>query len=201
MAQSIKTPVGDAPLIPLVVLGIGGYLAWFGIHYWRSDVKYPTTPLKSVLQGNGITATTAPASHLSQLQSDVSGASAQEVNTNTSSTNQPPSTTTGITASQFTQVATFDHASLMALWEANGGAASQANNAACHAIQESSGNPKVTSPNPDGGTNVGLWQLDTKGVGAGYTVVQLQDPDTNARLTVMHTANGTNWSQWATSGC
>lgn len=79
MAASVKTPVGDAPVIPLVILGIGGYLAWFGIHYWRSDVKYPTTPLKDVLQGNGITAAgTAPESYSAMLASDVSGASAQE---------------------------------------------------------------------------------------------------------------------------
>jgi len=46
---------------------------------------------------------------------------------------------------------------------------------------------------------VGLWQLDTKGVGSGYTVAQLQDPATNARITIMHTANGTVWTEWADS--
>jgi len=68
--------------------------------------------------------------------------------------------------------------------------------AAAVAMQESSGRTGVTSPNPDGGTNVGLWQLDTKGVGAGHTVEQLQDPATNARITIMGSANGTNWSHW-----
>jgi hypothetical protein len=95
----------------------------------------------------------------------------------------------------------YDHASLMTLWRQAGGSAAAANNAACHAMQESSGDPKVTSGNPDGGTNVGLWQLDTRGVGAGYTVAQLQNPMTNAHITVMATRNGTNWSQWATPGC
>jgi hypothetical protein len=95
----------------------------------------------------------------------------------------------------------YDHASLMTLWQQAGGSAATASNAACHAMQESSGDPKVTSPNPDGGTNVGLWQLDTAGVGAGYSVAQLQDAMLNARLTVMHTANGTSWAQWATPGC
>jgi hypothetical protein len=89
----------------------------------------------------------------------------------------------------------------MTLWRQAGGSAAAANNAACHAMQESSGDPKVTSGNPDGGTNVGLWQLDTRGVGAGYTVAQLQNPMTNAHITVMATRNGTNWSQWATPGC
>jgi hypothetical protein len=95
----------------------------------------------------------------------------------------------------------YDHASLMKLWTSVGGSSSGANNAACHAMQESSGDPKVTSSNPDGGINVGLWQLDTKGKGAGHTVAQLQDPVTNARITVSATNNGNDWSAWATPGC
>jgi hypothetical protein len=75
-------------------------------------------------------------------------------------------------------------------------------NAACHAIQESSGNALVTSPNPDGGTNVGLWQLDTpSGKGAGYTVAQLQNAALNAKVAVSASSDGTDWSAWATPGC
>ena len=97
---------------------------------------------------------------------------------------------------------TWTHAGLMKLWIANGGDPAQANNAACHAIQESSGNASVTSKNPDGGTNVGLWQLDTPGgVGAGHTIAELQNPNTNARITVQATRNGRDWSAWATPGC
>lgn len=96
---------------------------------------------------------------------------------------------------------TYTAGQLQLLWTQNGGAADQAQNAACHAIQESSGNPRATSANPDGGTNVGLWQLDTKGKGAGYTVAELMNPGTNARLTVLGTRNGTDWSAWATPGC
>lgn len=48
------------------------------------------------------------------------------------------------------------------------------------ALAESSGDSAATSRNPDGGTNVGLMQLDTPGgKGAGYSVAQLQDPATN----------------------
>lgn len=96
---------------------------------------------------------------------------------------------------------TWTHAGLVKLWQQVGGSAATANNAACHAIQESSGNASVTSPNPDGGTNVGLWQLDTKGKGAGYTVAQLQNPQINARVAVQGSRNGTDWSAWATPGC
>jgi hypothetical protein len=96
---------------------------------------------------------------------------------------------------------TYTQGQLAQLWTANGGSAAQAPNAACHGIQESGGNALITSGNPDGGTNVGLWQLDTRGVGAGYTVAELQNPQTNARLTVLGTRNGTDWSNWATPGC
>jgi cell wall-associated NlpC family hydrolase len=53
----IKTPVGDAPLIPVILLITGGYLAWFGIHYWKDTAtKWPSTPVKDVLTGKGIPA-------------------------------------------------------------------------------------------------------------------------------------------------
>lgn len=50
---AIKTPVGDAPIIPVVLLMIGGYIAWFGVHYFKADQKWPTDPIKSILTGGG----------------------------------------------------------------------------------------------------------------------------------------------------
>ncbi len=110
----------------------------------------------------------------------------------------------GITAGIPAGIATggsYNTAMLQQLWQQAGGSAGSAPNAACHAMQESGGRPSVTSANPDGGTNVGLWQLDTRGVGSGYTVAQLQNPLTNAQITVRATGNGANWGQWATPGC
>lgn len=46
-----KISFGEGPVIPLFLIGAGMYLAWFGVHYWRSDVKWPTDPVKAVLQG------------------------------------------------------------------------------------------------------------------------------------------------------
>lgn len=86
---------------------------------------------------------------------------------------------------------------LEALWTSQGGSSNTAFEAANIAMAESGGNARVTSSNPDGGINVGLWQLDTKGVGSGHTVTQLQDPATNARITIQATADGTNWREWA----
>jgi hypothetical protein len=96
----------------------------------------------------------------------------------------------------------YSHDGLMKLWQQAGGSAAAANNAACHAVQESGGNPGATSGNPDGGTNVGLWQLDTPGgKGAGYTIEQLKQPALNARITVQATGGGQDWSAWSTPGC
>jgi cell wall-associated NlpC family hydrolase len=53
MAPSIKTPIGDAPVIPVMLLLIGGYLAWFGAHYFKGDTAWPSDPIKSILQGKG----------------------------------------------------------------------------------------------------------------------------------------------------
>jgi Transglycosylase SLT domain len=61
----VKTPVGDAPVVPLFLIGAGMYLSWFGVHYWRRDKKdvnlgtgtlWPTDPVKAVLQGKGVPA-------------------------------------------------------------------------------------------------------------------------------------------------
>jgi hypothetical protein len=113
----------------------------------------------------------------------------------------PPVSTAPSSTTPAVSGGTFTHAQLMTLWTANGGNPGAAQNAACHAIQESSGQSWVTSANPDGGTNTGLWQLDTKGKGAGYSIAQLQNPDLNARVAIFGSNNGSNWSAWSTPGC
>jgi hypothetical protein len=50
----VKINFGDSPVLPVGMIAIGMYLAWFGVHYWMSDVKYPTDPIKSVLQNKGL---------------------------------------------------------------------------------------------------------------------------------------------------
>ena len=177
--------MGKPPAVPVILLGLGAYLAWFGVHYWGSDTKWPTDPVKAVLQGRPLPAPSGQAT-ASQVALSVEQ-NAQGV----------AAGTTGQPGSAPPHAGLYDTASLGVLWASQGGSGSTAFAAANVAMAESSGNPDATSSNPDGGTNVGLWQLDTRGVGAGYTVEQLKDPATNARLTVMHTANGTNWSQWA----
>lgn len=183
-ARQIRTPIGTAPVVPVMIMGLGAYLAWFGVHYWRSDTAWPSDPVKAVLTGKPIPVPDRSAGEAA-ITSIVGSAQGQgKVTTIVPDGGSSPSGGT-LTKEQ-----------IKTLWTSNGGSASTANVAAAVAMQESSGRTGVTSPNPDGGTNVGLWQLDTKGVGAGHTVAQLQDPATNARITIMGSANGTNWSHW-----
>lgn len=44
-----------SPIIPLLMIGFGGYLMWFAIKYWRGTgpAVWPSYPIKSVLQGKG----------------------------------------------------------------------------------------------------------------------------------------------------
>jgi hypothetical protein len=91
-----------------------------------------------------------------------------------------------------------NYGQLEGLWIEGGGSRSTAPIAAAIAMAESSGNTNAESDNPDGGTNVGPWQLDTNGVGAGHSVSELKDPVTNAQLAVKGSGDGRNWSDWAT---
>jgi len=183
--RTVKTPAGDAPVVPILILSFGAYLTWFGVHYWRSDTAWPSDPIKAALTGKPIPVPDRSADQAA-LASIVAGAGS----TTTTGSAVGHSPGAGPTAAVMTKE------QIIALWTGNGGSAGTANVAAAVAMQESSGRTGVTSPNPDGGTNVGLWQLDTKGVGAGHTVEQLQDPATNARITIMGSANGTNWLYW-----
>lgn len=185
MATTIKTPVGSAPVIPVALLTIGAYLAWFAVHYWDSDTKWPTDPLKAVLQAKPLPVPSGQAT-AATVASQVEANTTQAAITGPGAPGTAPAVSGNYTIPE-----------LETLWTSQGGSSNTAFEAANVAMAESSGRPGVTSSNPDGGTNVGLWQLDTKGVGSGYTVAQLQDPATNARLTIMHTANGTVWTQWA----
>jgi cell wall-associated NlpC family hydrolase len=52
--KQIRTPIGTAPAVPVMIMGVGAYLAWFGVHYWRSDTAWPSDPVKAVLTGKPI---------------------------------------------------------------------------------------------------------------------------------------------------
>ncbi len=52
--RQIHTPIGTAPVVPVMVMGLGAYLTWFGVHYWRSDTAWPSDPVKAVLTGKPV---------------------------------------------------------------------------------------------------------------------------------------------------
>jgi cell wall-associated NlpC family hydrolase len=69
---------------------VGGYLIWFGVHYWGTDVKWPSSPVKSALTGSPIPGQSGKDPSLSAtLTADV-GALQPDSSTTTSTT-----TTTG----------------------------------------------------------------------------------------------------------
>lgn len=188
--RTVKTPAGETPVVPVLIIALGAYLTWFGIHYWRSDTPWPTDPLKAVLTGKPI-----PVPDRSTGEAAIKSVVANAGSVTETAPNGP---VVGHSPGAGATKATMTKDEIKSLWTGNGGAPGKADLAAAIAEAESSGRTWITSPNPDGGTNVGLWQLDTNGVGAGHTVDQLSDPATNARITIMGTANGTNWSHWET---
>lgn len=54
-----RTPHSGTPVLPVTITLIGAYLAWFGVHYWRSSVRWPTDPIKAVLTGKPLPDNTA----------------------------------------------------------------------------------------------------------------------------------------------
>lgn len=198
----------NAPLIPTMILVSGGYLMWFAVHYWRDTQQtYPSGPVKAVLTGKGIPdpvregSTADPnsagftnlANTLSQAAGTVAGSTTSAGNAGAAAgaAGQAAAGATGSTPAVFTS------ADMVSFWTQNGGDPKRAQFAAGVMMAESSGNPNATSSNPDGGTNVGLFQLDTRGVGAGHTVAELKDPTKNTQITIMATRNGTDWADWA----
>lgn len=153
------------------------------------------TAAGAVVLWSGIRGWTLSQTARSLLGGGTPAASSEPINTSTGEGGLP-SAGGGLTGDAGTGSAAYTGTALQALWTANGGAQNTAAIAAAIAGAESGGNAAVTSANPDGGTNVGIFQLDTRGVGAGYSVAQLQNPNLNTRITVLATGNGRNWSSW-----
>lgn len=60
----------DTPVMPVMLLIGGSYLAWFGVHYWRDQaLKWPSDPVKSVVTGKGVPTPQPAATVSSQLTS------------------------------------------------------------------------------------------------------------------------------------
>lgn len=72
----VKAGPVTAPIIPVLLIVIGAYLAWFGVHYWRQDEKWPSDPIKAVLQGKGLPPSVPPPAVSASLAADITAAGA-----------------------------------------------------------------------------------------------------------------------------
>ena len=166
-----------------MVLGAGVYLAWFGIHYWRSDIKYPTDPIKDILTGKGLPAAQSATPYAQLLTEGVSaGATASSSEFGLRFHRHRAHRRGNYSVSQLEQ-----------LWTASGGASGKAAMAAAIAMAESGGNPNATDYDSNGSVDRGLWQINSIH-GAQSTF----DPTGNAQAAIMISANGSDWSPWVT---
>lgn len=83
-------------------------------------------------------------------------------------------------------------ADLEAAWVRAGGREAAKRTASAVAMAESRGGLHSYSPNPDGHTNWGAWQIDAAAPGDLLTL------DGNARAAVERSDNGRNWCAWQT---
>jgi len=98
MASQPEVKIGDlgnAPVIPLLSLMIGGYFLWFGVHYWRSDIRWASDPVKSVLQGKGLPVPSAGNSAASILAASEAAVQKKSSTTGKTSSVPAPSNATG----------------------------------------------------------------------------------------------------------
>lgn len=168
------------PLKPgYLLLAAGG-----GVFIWSGLKNKSISSVFRQLAGGDSPASAASAGLSISGVSTTSSTGAVSASTATSMTGYPSS------------AGVYSQSGVEQLWTANGGPSDTAAFAAAVAMAESGGSATVTSANPDGGTNVGLFQLDTKGVGAGYTVADLQNANLNTKITVDATDGGTNWEDW-----
>lgn len=191
----VHTPIGDAPLLPVVMILAGGYLAWFGVHYWTSDVKWPSDPVKSVLTGQGLPAANPEPSVHSQIVADTSALQADPDksggSTSTSSGNVPVSPP-GATAT-FKQVRDW--------WTGAGGPAAVAPIAAAIAAAESGLQVTVVQQGqPYATTGWGLWQI-TPGnsvPSAGIDKALLTGPANADAAVSKYRGSGSSFRPWTT---
>jgi hypothetical protein len=159
----VKINFGDSPVLPVGMIAIGMYLAWFGVHYWMSDVKYPTDPIKSVLQNKGLPPATKTPSDSEQAVLKAAGnqlAGAQGVTPGTGQANPnvvgqavaagaAPNQATGkLLAASFGWNTGQQWADLVSLWDRESGWSNTAENPTSHAYGIPQALPYTKMPQP-----------------------------------------------------
>jgi hypothetical protein len=89
-AGQVKRSLGDAPIIPVGLILIGGYLAYFSIHWWRDQhVIWPSQPVQAILRGESLPAATPEPTIFSEIETSA------EASESTSSSDALNATTPG----------------------------------------------------------------------------------------------------------
>lgn len=181
----VKAGPVSAPIIPILLIMIGAYLAWFGVHYWRQDLKWPSDPIKAALQGKGLPASSPPPAVSDSLSADVSAAGGTQGPDAGGSTYQGslPSGSAQNTAklllAKFGWAAT-EMPPLITLWTRESGWSATARNPTSGAfgIAQALGHGTSCSAAPDGtneyGTQYGLTCAEAQQANAGSVRWQIE---------------------------
>ena len=179
---TVKAGPVSAPVIPLLLIGLGGYFAWFGTHYWRGDLKWPSDPVKSVLQGKGLPAasTAAPESALltAYEAQENSASPAPGGGTQAPVASGAAQNTAKLLLSKFGWAAS-ELGPLISLWNRESGWNASARNpsSGAYGIAQALGHGQADTAAPDGtneyGAEYGLTAAQAQQANAGSTTFQI----------------------------
>lgn len=189
MAAEVKAGPVSAPVIPLLLLGLGGYFLWFGVHYWRQDVRWPSDPIKAVLQGKSPPVSNPPpavSGHLAayenmwQIQEaqPVGGAKSPSAYQGTVAAGSAQNTAKLLLSKYGWDLAQMG--ALIKLWTQESGWSSSARNASSGAfgIAQALGHGDAGSAAPDGtneyGAQYGLTEAEAQAANAGNARWQIE---------------------------
>lgn len=195
----LRTPVGDAPVLPILLLGIGAYFMWYGVKYWRSsNTRWASDPVKSVLQGKGLPPNVPAGSAETAVTTYEAGIAAAAPGQSTGTGQAPSTTTAGGRGSG--GGGTYSFGQLRNYWIMAGGPKGvTADIAAAIALAESAGDPNSTNPTDNNGTQTswGLWQISLGN--HNEPAPDWNNPLTNARLAVAkYNGRGGQFTDWGT---
>lgn len=202
-AGQLRTPAGDAPVIPLLLLGFGAYFMWYGVKYWRSsNTRWASDPVKSVLQGKGLPPNVPAPSPGAEVTTVESRATVLEAGAPGSV--GPPAGTVAVPAGPEVPGGTaggaYTFGQLRNYWLLAGGPGGlTADIAAAIALAESRGVPTATNPTDNNGTQTswGLWQISLGN--HSEPSPNWANPLANARLAVAkYQGAGNTFSPWGT---
>lgn len=193
MAAEVKAGPVSAPVIPLLLLGLGGYLMWFGAKYWRKDVRWPSDPIKAVLQGKGLPdpAPAAPVqanltAEVSKAQAAVAAPGSAQTGTAAAGGGAYQGTVSAGSAQNTAQLLLTKYgwdlsqmASLIKLWTQESGWSPTARNASgAFGIAQALGHGDAGSAAPDGtneyGAQYGLTEAEAQAANSGNARWQIE---------------------------